>query len=376
MRHLQFMFRFITVIWALGFGAQALAETFTSRDHDFEAVVLARGLDRPWGMAFLPQGGFLVTERSGGLQRVDEAGKTQPVSGAPAVAPYGQGGLLDVALAPDFARSGHVYFTYAATGQGGVGTELARGVLAENRIEDLEVLFRMQPKVDGGRHFGSRLLWMRDGTLLVTMGDRGFRKRAQDRANHIGTIVRLHPDGAVPQDNPFIGDSDALPEIYSFGHRNVQGITRDEKTDRVWAMEHGPQGGDEVNLIQRGVNYGWPTITYGVNYGIGTRIGEGTERDGMMQPIHQWTPSIAPSGLTFYDGDKFPKWRGSLFAGALKYRLLSRLVLDGDRVVSEERLLEGKFGRIRDVRTGPDGYLYLLTDSRDGKLIRLEPKSQ
>lgn len=344
-----------------------------SDEHAFRTVVVAQGLDHPWSVAFLPDGDFLVTERSGNLKRVSVDGKLVNVDGVPDSANYGQGGLLEVSLHPQFDENRYIYLTLSGTGQGGVGTEVVRARLEADRLIESRVIFRAVPKVSGGRHFGSRIVWMDDGTMLVSLGDRGHRARAQHMSDHIGTIVRIRPDGEIPDDNPFVGRNDVRPEIYSYGHRNVQGLTRDAKSGRVWGMEHGPQGGDEVNLIEPGVNYGWPVITYGVNYGVGTKIGKGTSRDGMAQPAHQWTPSIAPSGLAFYDGDKFPKWRGNLFAGALKYRLVARLKLDGDKIVSEERLLQGEFGRIRDVRVGPDGYIYLLSDAGNGKLIRVEP---
>jgi len=235
------------------------------------------------------------------------------------------------------------------------------------------VIFRALPKSQGGRHFGSRLLFDANGYLLITLGERGDRPRAQDIGDHAGSVIRVNDDGSVPADNPFVANADANPEIFTYGNRNVQGIALDAASGRVWAHEHGPQGGDEVNVLVSGRNYGWPVITYGRNYVTGTAIGEGTHRDGMQQPRHYWTPSIAPSGMTLYTGDKFPAWRGNLFVGALKFRLLVRLELRGDTIIHEERMLEDVLGRIRDVRTGPDGYIYLLTDQADGVLARLEP---
>lgn len=350
-------------------------QRFDSERHGFVAETVASGLEHPWAIAFLPDGRFLVTERPGRLRLVDRDGRVdpEPVAGLPAISATGQGGLLDVALHPDFAENRLVYFSYAEAGDGGVGTAVARGHLEGKRLADVEVLFRMTPKTGGGRHFGSRLVFDRDGYLFITLGDRGDRPRAQHLDDHIGTLVRLHDDGRVPADNPFVDRADALPEIYSYGHRNIQGATLHPSTGRLWTHEHGPQGGDEINVPEAGVNHGWPVITYGVNYGIGTSIGEGTHKPGMAQPLHVWTPSIAPSGMAFYTGDAFPAWQGDLFVGALKFRQLVRLSVDDGRIVSEERLLDDAVGRIRDVRQGPDDLLYLLTDANDGRLVRLRP---
>ncbi len=348
--------------------------TFESEGERFRVVTLVRGLHHPWGLAFLPGGDMLVSERRGRLLLVD--GKTlsaRSVSGVPPVTAVGQGGLLDVALHPNFDANQLVYFSFAGANQSGVGTEVARGRLEGDALADVEVIFRALPKSGGGRHFGSRLLFAKDGRLLITLGDRGERPRAQDLGDHAGSVIRINDDGSVPPDNPFVSTAGARPEIYTYGNRNVQGIALDPATGTVWAHEHGPQGGDEVNVLVAGRNYGWPVITYGRNYGFGTRIGEGTQKKGMQQPLYQWTPSIAPSGMTFYTGERFPAWRGNLFVGALKYRLVARLEVSGGRIVHEERLLENVLGRIRDVRTGPDGYIYLLTDESDGVIARLEP---
>ena len=347
---------------------------FDSEKVRFRVVTLVRGLDHPWGITFLPGGDMLVTERPGRLLRVDgRALEKRPVRGLPPIAAVGQGGLLDVALHPGFDTNGLVYLSLAGAGDDGVGTEVARGRLVDDALEDVEIIFRALPKSGGGRHFGSRLLFDTDGRLLITLGDRGDRPRAQDLGDHAGSIIRVEDDGGMPADNPFTETAGAKPEIYTYGNRNVQGIALDPESGRVWAHEHGPQGGDEVNILAPGRNYGWPIITYGRNYVIGTKIGEGTHKEGMEQPIHQWTPSIAPSGMAVYTGDKFPRWRGNLLVGALKFRLLARLEVQEGRIVHEERLLEDVLGRIRDVRTGPDGYIYLLTDQGDGVLARLEP---
>ena len=353
----------------------SIAHAIDSEAARFAIHTVARGLEFPWGLAFLPDGEMLVTERPGRLRRVASDGTlSPPLTGLPAIAEIGQGGLLDVALHPQFAENRLIYLSYAADGDGGHGTEVSRGRLVDGGIEDVERVFRALPKAAGGRHFGSRLLFLSDGTLLITLGDRGHEPNGQNLGGHPGSIIRVTDTGAVPDDNPFVGFDGVRPEIYTFGNRNVQGIALDPATGKVWATEHGPQGGDEVNLIRPGTNYGWAEITYGCNYGTGTRIGAGEQREGVAEPALQWTPSIAPSGLTVYRGDAFPGWHGNLFAGALKFRLLSRLVLDDqDRVVHEERLLGEELGRIRDVRTGPDGFIYLLTDSGDGVIARLEP---
>lgn len=366
----------LTLIFVVAVTACRAADPANSgEEHAFRVVTMTRGLEHPWGLAFLPDGRRLVTERPGRLRLVAADGTLdpQPVTGLPTIAIHGQGGLLDVALHPGFAENGLIYLSYAARGEGGVGTEVARGRLVDHRLENVEVLFRQQPKSSGGRHFGSRLVFDRQGYLYITLGDRGEQERAQKMDDLAGKIVRLHDDGRIPADNPFADRPGARPEIYSLGNRNVQGAALHPVTGELWAQEHGPQGGDEVNVIRAGRNYGWPVITYGVEYVVGTKIGEGTHKPGMEQPLHVWVPSIAPSGMAFYQGDRFPRWRGDLFVGALKDQMLVRLRFDGEKRVKEERLLKGVLGRIRDVRAGPDGYLYLLTDSPDGVIARLEP---
>jgi glucose/arabinose dehydrogenase len=341
----------------------------------FQVTTVVERLNHPWGMAFLPDGGMLVTERPGRLRLVSNGQlHPDPVAGTPSVAAYGQGGMLDVAVHPKFADNGWVYLSYAAEDGDGIGTEVGRGRLEGHRLVDWQVLFRQLPKSDTGRHFGSRLVFDRDGYLYITLGDRGERKRAQMLDDHAGSVIRLHDDGRVPKDNPFVGKVGVRPEIFSYGHRNQQGAALHPVTGELWTHEHGPQGGDEVNRIVAGTNYGWPTITYGEEYVTGWDIGEGTQKEGMAQPLHYWVPSIAPSGMAFYTGDKFPQWRGNLFVGSLKFQLLARLELEGEKIVREERLLQGEYGRIRDVRQGPDGLLYLLTDEGDGRLLRLQPQ--
>jgi len=359
---------------ALLLPALAAAQTIRTEEHSFRVVTVVEGLANPWSVAFLPDGRMLVTERAGRLRTIAN-GKLdpQPVSGLPEVAPHGQGGLHDVVLHPRFATNSLVYLAYSGRGSDGYGTELARGELKGSRLENVQVLFRQSPKGSRGQHFGGRIVFDRAGFVYLTLGDRGEMERAQKPDDHAGSVIRLHDDGRVPADNPFAGRKGWKAEKFTLGNRNMQGAALHPQTGVLWTHEHGPQGGDEVNVMRAGTNYGWPVITYGVQYGIGTKIGEGKEKPGMAQPIHYWVPSIAPSGMAFYTGDRFPKWKGDLFVGALRDRLLVRLRLDGEKVVKEERMLQGVLGRIRDVRTGPDGLLYLLTDESSGVLARLEP---
>lgn len=352
-----------------------------SEQHDFQAVTLAEGLAHPWGMAFLPDGGILITERSGRL-RLFKDGKLQaaPLPGGPQAIARGQGGLLDVALHPDFATNGYVYFSYAgadpAKDQRLTGTEVARARFDGEELTALEVIFRARPKTPGGAHYGSRLVFDRDGKLYVSLGDRrNYMKEAQNPENHLGSILRLNDDGSLPADNPFAGETKVMGEIFTYGHRNVQGLALQPSTGAVWAHEHGPRGGDEVNLLKSGANYGWPAITYGIDYS-GAIISEKSAAPGMEQPVIYWDPSIAPSGMAFYDGDRFPQWKGDLFVGALAHRHLRRLEMDGQKVVGQEVLLRDLGERIRDVRSGPDGFIYILTDSARGRLIRLEPAAR
>ncbi|CAA6811894.1 MAG: PQQ-dependent oxidoreductase, gdhB family [uncultured Thiotrichaceae bacterium] len=354
--------------------AAAVADMIDTEKAKVRSTTLIENLDHPWSLAFLPDGKMLITERSGDLLIFDkEAKNRQLVRGLPDIEAYGQGGLLDVRPHPDFATNQWVYFSYAAEGENGVGTEVARGKLQGAQLSNLEVLFKLGPKSNRGQHFGSRLIFDKKGYLYITLGDRGEKNRAQDTQDHAGSVIRLHDDGRIPADNPFVVNKQGKPEIFSYGHRNIQGADLHPKTGELWSHEHGPQGGDELNISRNGQNFGWPVITYGVNYVIGTKIGEGTHKAGMQQPLHYWVPSIAPSGMSFYTGDAFPQWKNNVFVGSLKFRLLVRLELEGEKVTHEERLFKGKFGRIRDVRTGPDGFLYLLTDADNGKLIRLSP---
>jgi glucose/arabinose dehydrogenase len=352
----------------------AAAQNYRSDEHHFRVVKVVEGLEQPWSLAFLPDSRMLVTEKAGRLRLVvDKTLHPSPIAGLPQVTVHGQGGLHDVVLHPDFSKNSLIYLAYAARGDDGVGTELARGRLAGHRLEDVQVLFRQSPKGRAGQHFGGRIVFDRAGYLYLTLGDRGERERAQRPDDHAGSVIRLHDDGRVPKDNPFSARQGWKPEKFTVGNRNIQGAALHPQTGMLWTHEHGPQGGDEVNIIRAGVNYGWPVITYGVNYGIGTKIGEGTRKEGMAQPLYYWVPSIAPSGMAFYTGDRFPRWKGDLFVGALRDRTLVRLRLDGEKVAKEERLLKGVLGRIRDVRSGPDGFLYVLTDESNGVLARLEP---
>ena len=356
------------------------AEVIQTREHAVRLTTITEGLDRPWGLAFLPDGRMLVTERSGRMRVVGRDGRLDPapVAGLPRVDAHGQGGLLDVVLHPRYRDNGWVYWSYVQRdADGDSGTEVARGRLAGGpgawRMQDVEVVFRMAPKSSSGFHFGSRLVFDRDGLLYVTLGDRGDMARAQKLDDHAGKILRLTDDGRPAPGNPFASNTKAKPEIYSLGNRNVQGAALHPKTGVLWANEHGPQGGDELNAIRAGVNYGWPVITYGVNYVSGSKIGEGTEKPGMAQPVKHWVPSPALAGLAFYDGDRFPRWRGDVLMGALRGQSLVRVRLDGEKFVEDEFMLQGAVPRLRDVRIGPDGYVYLLTDVPNGAILRLEP---
>ena len=354
--------------------AALAAQTYKSDEHSFRIVKVVEGLDHPWCVAFLPDGGMLITERSGHLNLIGRDGKRTRIDGVPEVFAQGQGGLFDVALHPRFAENRLIYLAYSAREESGVATNLARARLADGRLEDLKVIFHEEPRSPRARiQFGGRIVFDKRGFLFLTLGDLGDMPRAQRPEDDAGSVIRLHDDGRVPKDNPYVGKAPWRPEKFDLGHRNPQGAAFHPQTGELWTHEHGPQGGDEINIIRAGVNYGWPVITYGVNYGTGTKIGEGTHKEGMAQPLYYWVPSIAPSGMAFYAGERFPRWKGNLFVGALRAQILVRLVLDGEKVVKEERLLKGEIGRLRDVRMGPDGFLYLLTDEDPGMLARLEP---
>ncbi len=340
---------------------------------------VAKGLEHPWGLAFMPDGRMLVTERPGRLRIVSRDGAiSPPVAGVPPVAAVGQGGLLDVALDPAFQSNQRIYLTFAEPRRAGVtGTSVARARLvldgAGARLEDLQIIFRQMPAAGGGLHFGSRLAFARDGKLFVALGERYQRDEAQNMRAHFGKVIRIDTDGKVPADNPFADGKDALPEIWSTGHRNPQAAAIHPVTGKLWVVEHGPRGGDEINVAEKGKNYGWPVIGYGIDYS-GAKIHEGTAKPGLEQPIYYWAPSIAPSGMAFYTGDLVPAWKGNLFVGALVGQHLARLVLDGEKVVGEERLLADLGERIRDVRMGPDGALWVLTDHPQGRVLRVVGK--
>ncbi len=364
-----------------GFGQ---SEIHRAADHHFRVVTVADGFEIPWSMTWLPNGDMLVTERPGRLRIVrDGMLLPGPVPGVPEVFAQGQGGLLDVALHPDFASNRLLYLSYSKPVGDNSATAVSRGRFENDSLEDVEEIFVAE--ASGRSHYGSRLVFDRDGYLYVSMGDRQVPSTgdleahpAQDLSNHHGVIVRLHDDGRVPEDNPFVGQEGALPEIWSYGHRNQQGMVIDPDSGVLYATEHGPQGGDEVNVIRPGVNYGWPVVGYGVNYRSGSTIHVGTMRDGMEHPAFVWVPSIGTSGLTIYTGDKFPRWRGDLFAGGLSGAKVSRLIVEDGEIVEEATLLRG-IGRVRDVRQGPDGYIYVAIENRDGTptpIVRLEPAEE
>jgi glucose/arabinose dehydrogenase len=342
-------------------------------------AVVASGLEHPWGLALLPDGRWLVTERPGRLRIVGTDGRvSEPLAGLPAVAARGQGGLLDVAVGPTFGQDRLIYWSYAQPRDGGNGTAVARGRLSDDgtRVENVQVIFAAQPTYDGDKHFGSALAFDRAGHLFITLGERSdapMRPQAQDLGSHMGKTIRINADGTVPSDNPFVGRDGALPEIWSLGHRNMQGIAIASNGD-VWTVEHGTRGGDEINLDRAGLNYGWPDAAYGIEY-RGAPINAGnTAREGTEQPVYYWDPVIAPGGMTFYEGAMFPGWRGNLLVAGLKEKHIARLVLQNGRVVGEERLLTDLGERVRDVAVGPDGAVWAITDEENGKLVRLSAR--
>ena len=350
------------------------AREFSSQYQTFTLRPIVTGLEHPWAVAFLPDDRLLVSERPGRLNLIED-GEITPVAGVPDdLHATNQGGLLDVVLHPEYEDNGWVYITYSKGDSGATTTALMRGRIDGEALVDVEELFVQDRKSEPGRHYGSRLAFMPDGTLLMSIGDRGAEPpRAQDTRDHAGTLVRLNDDGSVPDDNPFVGDDDYLPEIYSYGHRNIQGLIVHPETGEIWATEHGPRGGDELNLVEAGKNYGWPAVTLGRDYRTeGTFNGAERSREGMVDPVIDWTPEIAPSGLAYVPGETFDHWAGNLLAGGLRSRQIRRVVFEDGEVVHEEELIRDEIGRIRDVRMGPDGFVYVATDEADGGVYRLE----
>ena len=344
----------------------------SAEDIELNVETLADGLTHPWGMAFMPDGNILVSERAGGLRVYTPGeGLGERLKNVPDVAAVNQGGMLDVAVDPDFASNNTIYFCYSKPGDGGSSSSVTKATLKDGEIADAKTIFTAAPLVNNGFHFGCRLAFDSEGYLFVTLGDRyKYMDEAQNTDNHFGKIVRIHADGSVPESNPFtVGGA---PEVYSYGHRNVQGITVHPQTKAVWAMEHGPKGGDEVNLLEAGANYGWPEITYGIDYN-GDIISDKTEMQGMKQPVLYWDPSIAPSGMTFYYGEPFKAWEGDLLVGSLKFTHLRRVEMEGDTPKDQHEYLRNRSERIRDVEVGPDGFIYLLTDAPNGKLLKVSP---
>jgi glucose/arabinose dehydrogenase len=367
----------LSAVLVIGGASGALAESYRSSAGDLNVETVASGLVNPWAIAFLPDGRMLVTERPGRMRIVARGGKlSPPLSGVPQVFASGQGGLLDVVLDRAFAQNRTIYFCYAEPVDGGARTALARAELSAGEVPALsgvKVIFRQEGPLSSGNHHGCRIVQMPDNNLFLTLGEHFvYRDQAQNLSNHLGKVIRIRPDGSVPPDNPFIGKAGAKPEIWSYGHRNSQGAAINPATGKFWMHEHGPRGGDEINIPEAGKNYGWPVIGYGIDYS-GARIHEATSKPGMEQPVKYWVPSIAPSGMAFYDGRLIPAWKGNLFVGALAGQMLVRLEVDGDRVGREERLLQNLGERIRDVREGADGALYLATDNRNGRILRVAP---
>ncbi len=363
----------LLILFLLWISPAADAQTFQSEAYALRVSTVASGLEHPWGMAFLPDGRMLVTERPGRMRLVTPDGAvSKPLNGLPAVFAEGQGGLLDVAVDPQFNANSLIYFSFSEQQNGLASTAVARAELSGSSLKNVQVIFRQNPKVPGRNHWGSRLVFAQDGTLFITLGDRfDYRDQAQNPENHMGKVVRINTDGSPASGSPFVRKAGALPEIWSYGHRNVQGAAIEPSGGKLWTVEHGPRGGDELNLTEAGINYGWPQASYGSHYS-GVSIPDEHAERGFREPVYYWTPSLAPSGLMFYSGSGFPAWQGNVFMGTLAGKSLVRLVLSGGKVVSEERLLQGLGERLRDVRQGPDGWIYILTDDKNGRILRLE----
>ncbi len=368
-----------TASFLIATGTRGENSSFGSSAGQLEVQTVASGLVHPWSLAFLPDGRMLVTERPGRMRLVTHEGQlSPPLEGVPEAFASGQGGLLDVVLDRSYAQNKTIYFCFAERAGGGGRTAVARATLNDGngRLDDVKIIFRQEGPLSSGNHYGCRIVQASDGNLFVTLGEHfTYRDEAQNLGNHLGKLIRITPDGAAPADNPFVGRANAKPEIWSYGHRNEQGLAINPASGDLWEIEHGPRGGDEVNIIGKGKNYGWPVIGYGIDYN-GERIHNSTTKAGMEQPIKYWVPSIAPSGMTFYSAKLFPKWTGSLFTGALEGRMLVRLSLNGNTVTGEERLLQNLNERIRDVRQGPDGALWLLTDNSAGRILRVSPTAK
>lgn len=367
--HLKNKYALSWVIILMVFGVVSLANA-----SDVKIKTIIDGLEHPWALAFLPDGRMLVTERPGRLRVVSQAGAlSKPIANLPAIHAKGQGGLLDVILDPEFVSNKRIYFSYSAKIGQKSATAVVRATLAGLTLDDVEVIFQQSPALAGSHHYGSRLVIDKEGYLFITLGERGQRKKAQALDNHLGKVVRINRDGSVPQDNPFIGHKNALPEIWSFGHRNPQGAALHPETGQLWIHEHGPRGGDEINIPKAGKNYGWPLVSFGSHYS-GIPIPDNANRADIIYPLHYWTPSIAPSGMMFYVGNKFPSWQGSLFVGALAGQHVARLELDGQQVLSEEKIIDDLGVRVRDIAVDSDGYIYLLSDDNNGKILKLMPR--
>jgi glucose/arabinose dehydrogenase len=366
----------LTVTLLIATGTRGENGWFASSAGQLDVQTVATGLVNPWSLAFLPDGRMLVTERPGRIRLVTQKGQlSPPLKGVPEAWASGQGGMLDVIIDKSFAQNGTIYFCFAERASGGGRTAVAQAKLDDGngRLDEVKIIFRQDGPLSSGNHYGCRIVQASDGNLFVTLGEHfTYRDEAQNLGNHLGKLIRIAPDGSAPKDNPFVGRADAKPEIWSYGHRNAQALAVNPATGDLWEIEHGPRGGDEVNIIGKGKNYGWPVIGYGIDYS-GAKIHQSTAKPGMEQPIKYWVPSIAPSGMAFYNAKLFPKWSGSLFTGALAGRMLVRLSLDGDAVTGEERLLQNLNERIRDVRQGPDGALWLLTDNSAGRILRVSP---